>query len=105
MSSKLTGFMDNMNCHLSNIASALCTTQQHEQALMNRKMRLVEQKVGLFNKVMSIPGISQDDAMEAVKKLARDSSLLPIFYQCPEECKKDFIIKLIHPNASSSFMG
>jgi len=70
--------MDNMNCHLSNIASALCTTQQHEQALMNRKMRLDEQKVGLFNKVMSIPGISQDDAMEAVKKLARDSSLLPI---------------------------
>jgi len=62
-------------------------------------------KVGLFNEVMCIPGIFQDDAMEAVKKLARDSSLLPIFYQCPEEWKKNFIMKLIHPNASSSFMG
>ena len=105
VSSKLTGFMDNMNSHLSNIASALCTTQQHEQILMNREMKLDEQKVGLFNEVMCIPGISRDDAMEAVKKLARDSSLLPIFYQCPEEWKKNFIMKLIHPNASSSFMG
>ena len=38
MSSKLTSFMDNMISHLLNIASALCTTQQCDQALMNHEM-------------------------------------------------------------------
>ena len=52
-----------MNYHLSNIASALCTTQQHAQPLMNREMKLDDQKIGLLNEVMSIPGISKDDAI------------------------------------------
>ncbi|KAH9611654.1 hypothetical protein KSS87_022565 [Heliosperma pusillum] len=35
MSSNLSGFMDGMNAHISTIANALSTTQQHEQAIMD----------------------------------------------------------------------
>jgi len=101
VSSTLTGFMNDMNSHLSNIESALCTTQQHEQALMNREMKLDDKKKCLFQEVMNIPGLTKDEAMKAVNKLACDSSLLPIFYQCPEEWKKDWILNIIHP----PFMG
>jgi len=103
--SKLIGFMDDMNSHLFNIASALYATQQHKQALMNREMTLEDQKIGLFKEAMNISDITKDETIDVVKKLAHDSSLLSIFYQCSEEWKKDFIINLIHLNESSSFMN
>jgi len=97
--------MNDMNSHLSNIASALCSTQQHEQALMNHNVKLDDKKKCSFHEAMNIPYLIKDETMKEVNKLACDSILLPIFYQCPEERKKDWIINLIQRNESSSFMG
>ncbi|KAJ8424258.1 hypothetical protein Cgig2_033493 [Carnegiea gigantea] len=78
-SSYLTGFMNDTNCYLLNIANALCTTQQHDQALMNYEMKLDDKKKCLLQEVMNIPGLTKDEVMKAVNKLACDSSLLPYF--------------------------
>ena len=104
VSSNLCGFMEGMNSHLSSIASALATTQQHEQVLMAREIELDEQKKNLFNEVINIPGLTRIEAMIAARKLASDTSSLSIFYQCPDdEWKKDFVLNLIHPDLPSSF--
>uniref|UniRef100_A0A7C8YZH7 Uncharacterized protein n=1 Tax=Opuntia streptacantha TaxID=393608 RepID=A0A7C8YZH7_OPUST len=103
VSSNLCGFMEGMNSHLSSIASAFATTQQHEQVLMAREIELDKQK-NFFNEVIKIPGLTRIDAMIAARKLTSDTSSLSIFYQCPDdEWQKDFVLNLIHPDLPSSF--
>uniref|UniRef100_A0A7C8Z0E4 Uncharacterized protein n=1 Tax=Opuntia streptacantha TaxID=393608 RepID=A0A7C8Z0E4_OPUST len=95
VSSNLCGFMEGMNSHLSSIASAFATTQQHEQVLMAREIE---------HEVIKIPGLTRIQAMIAARKLASDTSSLSIFYQCPDdEWQKDFVLNLIHPDLPSSF--
>lgn len=105
VSTNLSGFMSGMNSHLETIASALNTSQQHEQALMVREQEVDEQKKSLFNEVMKIPGLTTFEAMDALKKLASDTVNLSLFYQFPDvEWKKEFVLNLIHPNLHPSSM-
>ncbi|KAJ8442603.1 hypothetical protein Cgig2_026545 [Carnegiea gigantea] len=104
--SHLSKFMSDMNSHISIIANALSTTQQHERVIMPRKLKLDEQKKGLFNEVTKIQGLTKGQAMAAVRKLSSNMSDLFVFYQCPDdEWKKDFILSLLYPNLPSSSMG
>ena len=104
--SNLSKFMNDMNSHISIIASALSTTQQHEQVIMGRTLKLNEQKKGLFNEVIKIPGLTKSEAMMAITKMASNMNYLSLFYQCPDdEWKKDFILVLLYPNLPSSSTG
>lgn len=99
MSSSFSGYMNEMNMHMSTIASAFSTTQQHEQAIMAREQVEENQKSNLINELLSIPGLTRFEVMEASKRLASNSSELSLFYQCPDDqWRKDFIVNLIHPN-------
>lgn len=49
MSSSFSGYMNEMNMHMSTIASAFSTTQQHEQAIMAREQVEENQKCNLIN--------------------------------------------------------
>lgn len=104
--SNLSKFMNDMNSHISIIANALSTTQQHEQVIMARKVKLDEQTKGLFHEVRKIHGLTKGEVITAVRKLSSNMSDLFVFYQCPDdEWKKDFILNLLYPNLPSSSMS
>lgn len=101
MSSNLSGFMSGMNAHMSTIANALSTTQQHEQAIMAREQELEDQKKNLINELLGVQGLTRYEALLAAQKLASNPSDMSLFYQSPDEAwKREFVINLIHPHVA-----
>ncbi|KAL2906368.1 Chromosomal replication initiator protein DnaA [Bienertia sinuspersici] len=70
MSFSFSSYMNKINMHMSTIASAFSTTQQHEQAIMNLKK---------------------------LRKTKRIAWLMNYFAYQNDEWGKEFIVKLIHP--------
>ncbi|KAL2897206.1 Tryptophan synthase beta chain 2 chloroplastic [Bienertia sinuspersici] len=58
MSSSFSSYMNEMNMHMSTIASAFSTTQQHEQAIMAREEIEENQKNSLVHELLRIPAMA-----------------------------------------------
>ncbi|XP_074278579.1 uncharacterized protein LOC141602172 [Silene latifolia] len=80
MSSNLSDFMSGMNVHMSTIANALSTTQQHEHAIMVREQELENQKKNLVNELLGMQGLTRYEALLASKKLASSPSDLSLSF-------------------------
>ncbi|XP_057540777.1 uncharacterized protein LOC130818632 [Amaranthus tricolor] len=65
--------MNEMNKHMSTIASAFSTTQLHEQAIMAREEVEENQKKKLVSELLRIEGLTRFEVMEASKSIEPNS--------------------------------
>ncbi|KAL2940293.1 HMG-CoA reductase inhibitor bumarsin [Bienertia sinuspersici] len=88
-----TGFMKDMNNHLATIASAMSTTQEREQ-------EIVEQKRRLLSEIGSLPGITQVEVIRAASLFSSNPSQMEIFFSSPnDEWKREVVLDLLSRNA------
>uniref|UniRef100_A0A803LSU4 Uncharacterized protein n=1 Tax=Chenopodium quinoa TaxID=63459 RepID=A0A803LSU4_CHEQI len=87
------GYMKDMNNHLATIASAMSTTQEREQ-------EIVEQKRRLLSEIGGLPRITQAEVIRAVSLFSSNPSQMEIFYSSPnDEWKKEVVLDLLSHNA------